>query len=149
MSPYAKIFRAVPCQHFSVPRFSVPCRAKIFCAKIFRAAPCHKSPVPPFRAVPERPCISDFQTTPAPPNFGLSRQALHLPQSFRRHPLHLPQRWRLLRLPLEAFGAASSSDETPSDALPSSSNRSPTNIGRHLSCNIFNARISCERVKLV
>ena len=53
--PYAKIFRAVPCQYFSVPLFSVPGRAKIFRAMIFRAGPCHKSPGPPFRAVPGRP----------------------------------------------------------------------------------------------
>ena len=46
----------MPCQYFSVPRFSVPCRAKIFRAMIFRAVPCHKSPGPPFRAVPGRPC---------------------------------------------------------------------------------------------
>ena len=36
----AKISRAVPCQYFSVPRFSVPC---------------HKSAGPPCRAVPGRP----------------------------------------------------------------------------------------------
>ena len=43
-------FRAMPCQYFSAPRFSVPCRAKIFRAMIFRAGPCHKSPGPPCRA---------------------------------------------------------------------------------------------------
>ena len=43
-------FRAMPCQYLSVPRFSVPCRAKIFRAKIFRAGPSHKSAV--LRAVP-------------------------------------------------------------------------------------------------
>ena len=48
-------FGAVPCHYFSVPRFSVPGRAKIFRAMIFRAGPCHKSPGPPFRAVPGRP----------------------------------------------------------------------------------------------
>ena len=43
-------FRAMPCHYFSVPRFSVPCRANIFCAMIFRAGPCHKSAGPPCRA---------------------------------------------------------------------------------------------------
>ena len=39
--PYGMIFRAMPCHYFSVPRFSVPCRANIF--------PCHDFPC---RAVP-------------------------------------------------------------------------------------------------
>ena len=49
------IFWAVSCHDFSVPIFSVPCRAKIFRAMIFRAGPCHKSAGPPCRAVPGRP----------------------------------------------------------------------------------------------
>ena len=55
---YDIVFRAMPCQYFSVPSFSVPGRAKIFRAMIFRAVPCHKSPGPPFRAVPGHPCIA-------------------------------------------------------------------------------------------
>ena len=57
---FMTFFRAMPCQYFSVPRFSVPCRAKIFRAMIFRAVPCHESAGPPFRAVPGRPCLDEL-----------------------------------------------------------------------------------------
>ena len=39
----AKIFRAVPCQDFSVPRFSVPGRA--INLRVLRAVPCQSVPV--------------------------------------------------------------------------------------------------------
>ena len=71
-------FRAMPCHYFSVPRFSVPCRAKIFRAMIFRAGPCHKSAGPPFRAVPGRPwklgshsCMAHFGMVKDTVGYGL------------------------------------------------------------------------------
>lgn len=43
---------------------------------------------------------------PRPPNFGMSRQCLHSPQSRRTHPGQLPQRGVLTRFAVEAIARA-------------------------------------------
>ena len=88
--------RAMLCHYVSLPLFSVPCRAKIFCAKIFHAVPCHKSAGPWVRAVPRRPCTNiqlggvlesaPFITLPTP-IFGLRwiTRALQTLQKYGGH----------------------------------------------------------------